>query len=199
MTITYKINNSLYVNITNRCTNRCDFCIRDTESGIGEGINLWLEREPTVNEIMAEIEKQDLSKLSEIVFCGYGEPLMRLYDVVEICKRLKEKHSIFIRINTNGHANLIHKKDITDMFKGVVDCISISLNADTPEAYDEVCHSEFGENVFQSLLDFAAKCKNHVPKVILSVVDVMDAESTERCKKIAESIGVDFRIRHFSS
>jgi TatD family-associated radical SAM protein len=198
LTTTYEIGNSLYLNITNRCTNRCDFCIRETATGIGEGLNLWLEHEPTVKEILNDIERYDLSRYKEIVFCGYGEPLMRLYDVVEICKEIKEKNSIYIRINTNGQANLIYEKDITGMFKDIVDCISISLNAASSALYDKVCHSTYGENAFHSILDFALKCREHVSAVILSVVDVMSQTEIEDCKKLAENIGIDFRIRHFS-
>ena len=33
MTITYEVGNSLYLIITKRCSNRCDFCIRQNGDG----------------------------------------------------------------------------------------------------------------------------------------------------------------------
>lgn len=198
MTITYILRNSLYVNITNRCTNRCSFCIRNTKSGVGEGINLWLEREPTVQEIIDDIEKHDLSKYTEVVFCGYGEPMYRTYEIVDVCKHLKDKHNIKIRINTNGHANLIYGKDITPMLEGLVDTISISLNAKNASEYQKICRSQYGEKAYEAMLDFAVKCKKYIPEVVLSVVDVMPQEDIEACSKIARQIGVEFRVRHYS-
>lgn len=198
MTITYKLHNALYINVTNRCTNRCGFCIRNTTEGVGEGMDLWLEREPTVQEIMEEIFKHDLSQYEEIVFCGYGEPMVRAYDVLEVCKRIKEKYNIPIRVNTNGHANLIHNQDITPLLKGLVDSISISLNAKSAAQYQEVCRSDYGEEAFDALLDFARRCKKYISTVILTVVDVMKDEDIKECQRIAQELGVQFRIRHYA-
>lgn len=195
MIITYKLNNSLYVNMTNRCTNACSFCVRNNESGIKDGLDLWLDREPSVSEIIDDILKQDLSQYSELVFCGYGEPMLRTLDIVDICKEIKKVSNIKIRINTNGQANLIYNKDICPELKDFVDSVSISLNAKSKEEYDKICHSDFGEYAFNGLLDFAQKCKKHVPDVVLSVVDVMPKADIEACKKLANEIGVDFRIR----
>ncbi|MBZ4646115.1 MAG: molybdenum cofactor biosynthesis protein [Clostridia bacterium] len=199
MIITYELGNALYVNVTNRCTNRCSFCIRNTAQGVGTGVDLWLEREPTVREVIDDIERRDLSKYKEIVFCGYGEPMVRAYDIIEICKSIKEKFNIPIRINTNGHANLIHGEDITPMLKGLVDCISISLNAKNAAEYQEICGSDYGEQAYHGMLDFAAKCKGYIPQVILTVVDVMPKEDIEACERIAKDIGVEFRVRHYSA
>lgn len=199
MTITYELGNALYLNITNRCTNRCSFCIRSTDQGVGKGIDLWLEREPSVEEIISDIEKREPSKYSEIVFCGYGEPMIRTYDIIEVCKFIKSKYNKNIRINTNGHANLICKKDITPLLEGLIDCVSISLNAKNAAEYQEVCRSDYGEEVYNELLDFAVKCKRYVPRVVLSVVDVMDQGDIEACAAIANRLGVEFRIRKYSS
>lgn len=195
MTITYALGNSLYINITNRCTNRCSFCIRNYATGVSEGLNLWLDREPTVDEVIEDIKKRDISQYDEFVFCGYGEPMMRTYDVIEICKKLKESYTIPIRINTNGHANLICGQDITPQLKGWVDCISISLNAKNAQAYQEICQSDFGEKAFDAMLDFTAKAKEYVPKVVLSVVNVMSREDIQACREIALHLGVEFKIR----
>jgi len=197
MTITYELGNSLYINITNRCTNHCSFCIRNSSDGVGSGIDLWLEREPTVEEVLKDIQTRDIFSYREFVFCGYGEPMMRVDDIIEICKKLKELYNIPIRINTNGHGNLIYGKDITPLLAGWVDYISISLNAKDAQAYQAICVSDYGERAFEAMLDFAAKCKKYVPKVALSVVDVMSREDIQACREIAERIGVDFRVRHY--
>lgn len=198
MTIVYELYDSLYLNITNRCTNKCEFCIRTTDNGLGSDIDLWLDKEPELEEIISSIDKYDLSEYKEIVFCGYGEPMIRLKEILEICKWLREKSSIRIRINTNGQANLIYGKDITPLLKGLVDCISISLNAKNAEEYDKICHSKYGKSAFDGMLDFAQKSKRYVPEVILSVVDVLGSEDIEECRNIAKNIGVDFRVRTFS-
>ena len=198
MTITYKIENSLYLNITNRCTNHCTFCVRNNLDGVVDGLNLWLEREPTVDEVLEDISKQEISKYKEFVFCGYGEPLMRTSDLIEICKKLKAIYNMPIRINTNGQGNLINGYDITPLLEGLVDTISISLNAKDKQAYQTLCLSDFGETAFEGILDFAAKCKKNIPHVVLSVVDLISEEDIQACKWIAEGIGVDFRVRHLA-
>ena len=196
MTISYELGDSLYLNITNRCTNNCSFCIRNNPAGVANELNLWLDQEPTVDEVLADIAKREVGGYKEFVFCGYGEPMMRTYDIIVICKRLKEKYTIPIRINTNGQANLIYDKDITPLLANVVDGISISLNAKDGPTYQAICHSDYGENSFAALLDFASKCKKHLPSVILTVVDVMTEEDIQACREIAKAIGVDFRVRH---
>lgn len=198
MTITYEIENSLYLNITNRCTNHCTFCVRNNAAGVVDGLNLWLEREPTVDEVLVNISKLEISKYQEFVFCGYGEPLMRTYDLIEICKKLKDSYEMPIRLNTNGQANLINGRDITPLLEGLVDTISISLNAKDKQGYQALCLSDFGETAFEGILDFTAKCQKHIPHVVLSVVDLISREDIQACKQIAEGIGVNFRVRHFA-
>lgn len=198
MTITYELGSSLYVNITNRCSNACSFCVRNKHDTVNGKDNLWLDREPTVDEIKADFEKRSLSEYDAVVFCGYGEPMMRADVVIEIAKWLKKNHpDIKIRINTNGQANMIYKKDITPQLEGIIDCVSISLNAENAEKYQKLCKSEFGEEAYSGLLEFARLAKQHVPKVVLSVVDIMKPEEIEQCRKIAEDCGVTFRVREF--
>lgn len=198
MTISYELYGNLYLNITNKCTNKCDFCIRSTPTGIGRNLDLWLKNDPGVEEIVEDLKTQDLSKYEELIFCGYGEPMIRLNEIVQVCKWIRANSNIKIRINTNGQANMIHKKDITPELEGLVDSVSISLNAKNAEEYDKICHSVYGEKAYEGLLDFASKCKEHVPEVILSVVDVLDPEDIEECRKTAEKINVNFRIRNYS-
>lgn len=198
MTITYELGSSLYVNITNRCSNACSFCVRNKHDTVNGKDNLWLDHEPAVDEIKADFEKRDLSEYDAVVFCGYGEPMMRADVVIEIAKWLKKNHpDIKIRINTNGQANMIYKRDITPQLEGIIDCVSISLNAENAEKYQKLCKSEFGEEAYAGLLEFARLANQHVPKVVLSVVDIMKPEEIEQCRKVAEDCGVTFRVREF--
>lgn len=196
MIITYTHRDGLYVNMTNRCPNHCDFCVRsygDTLYG-----NLWLEREPSTEEILADIEKRDLSRFSELVFCGYGEPTERLSDMLEICSQIRRLSDIRIRINTNGQSELINGKDSTPRWNGLFDLVSISLNAADADTYDHVCHSRYGKDAYPAILEFAKNVKPYVGHVVLSVVDTtIPPEDIEKCRAIAEEIGVELRVREF--
>jgi len=199
MTITYEVGNGLYVNITNRCPNACTFCIRNNGDGAYGSNSLWLEREPTVDEIVEDIIKKDPTKYSELVFCGYGEPTERLEDMLEVCKKIKSRYpSVLIRVNTNGLADLIAGRDTSAMFGGAVDVISVSMNAATPEKYQEICLSKFGEDAYNAMLKFCANVKNYVPNVVLTVVSgTLSDEDIEICRKNAEKAGVNFRVREY--
>lgn len=122
--------------------------------------------------------------------------MMRIHDLLQVAKKLKEKYIVPIRINTNGQANLIYGQDVTPQLAGWIDAISISLNAKDKKTYHDICFSDYGEAAFDAVLDFAGKCKQYVPTVILSVVDVMTDEDIESCRKIAQRIGVGFKVRH---
>ncbi len=198
MTVTYKIGSSIYVNLTNRCSNRCEFCIRGNGDSVGGSASLWLDREPTVEEAVQALRENaprgDAPGCREIVFCGYGEPTERLGDLLEICRRVKPL-GLPVRINTNGQADLIHGRATAPELKGLVDTVSISLNAPDSAKYDRLCHSEYGEKAFSVLLDYAKSCKAYVPHVVLSVVDVMAKDEIEACRALAENLGVEFRVR----
>ncbi len=196
MTITYEDGTGLYINSTNRCTNNCDFCVRRTEDGYYG--DLWLEREPTVEEINADISKRDLSKYSEIVFCGYGEPTMRLDDILEVAKYIKKISSLPIRINTNGLANLYYEDDITYKFEGIIDSISVSLNSANSDDYIRVCHPVFGDKAFEGVLDFTAKATKYVSDVSMSVVEgFLSEEDINVCRALAAFVGAKLRVRKF--
>ena len=196
MIITYETGSGLYVNLTNRCSNACDFCVRSYGNTIYG--NLWLEREPTVEEIKESIFARDRAKYTEIVFCGYGEPTERLADICEICREIRKRSDISIRINTNGHSDLINGRDTAADFAGLFDVVSISLNTSDPKIYKEMCRPKFGGGSHMALIDFAANVKNYVPRVVLSVVDTtITPEDIEMCRGIAEDIGVEFRLREF--
>lgn len=197
MTIVYPIGEGLYVNVTNRCTNKCDFCIRHTPSGVG-GADLWLDREPDRDEICAAILSAGLEKYRELVFCGYGEPMYRADELVFAAKKVKEISDIPIRVNTNGHGNKINGRDITPELSGCIDILSISLNASTPEKYNKICRCEYGEDGFYEMLDFARKAKRYVPRVILSVVDTIGKEEIDACRRVCEKVGCEYRVRQYS-
>ena len=137
--------------------------------------------------MLADIFRRDLSEFQELVFCGYGEPMMRLDDLVWIAAQVKRKApNLPIRVNTNGQAELFYGPDAASRLQGVVDAVSISLNAPDARQYDEMCHSVYGEQAFDALLRFAKKCKAYIPSVILSVVDVMDRADIENAAKLPQ-------------
>lgn len=191
--ITYQIGNSLYLNITNRCTSKCQFCIRYKTKLFNNKHELWLKKEPTAKDIIDEIG--DPAKYKEVVFCGYGEPLVRLDVVKEVSRWLKDKGAR-VRIDTNGHANLIYKRNIVPELKGLVDSISISLNAQNKKLYNEICRPEFGEAAFDAIIEFARECKKYIPDVELTVVGIPEIDVKES-KKIADKLGVSFRVRTY--
>ena len=173
----------VYVNMTNRCPCACTFCLRQTKE-MTESNTLWLKQEPTVEEI--------------VHFCGFGEPFERVDDMIQIAGILKlYRQDLPIRVNTNGLGNLIHKKDITPMIKGRIDTISISLNAPDAQEYYELTRSRFGIDSYQAMLDFAVRCKDYVPHVVLSVVDIIGEEKIKKCQNICDELGVTLRVRPF--
>ncbi len=199
MTITYICGSSLYINLTNRCSNRCAFCVRDSHDNVNGEDNLWLDREPTVEEIKEDIKKRNIKDFDMVVFCGFGEPFMRFDDCLAVAKWIKETYGdIKIRVNTNGQGSLIAKRDITPEMKGYFDIVSISLNSDTAEKYQAICQSDFGKDAFEGLIEFGKNAKKYVDEVIFSVVDrVTSPEEIENCRKIAKACGVNFRVREY--
>ncbi len=194
-TILYEYGGGLYINLTNACTNKCKFCIRDF-SGIA-GYDLWLNHNPSADEVIDELKKVDLSKYNEIVYCGYGEPMIRLDELIKSADYIKSVSNLKIRLNTNGQANLIHKRDVTPELKGRIDIISISLNGRNEAQYNEICLPEL-DGAYEAMIDFTKKVKAYVPKVIMSVVDTyINDDDIEACSKIAENLGVEFRVRKF--
>lgn len=197
MNIVYEYQNNLYINLTNRCTNKCKFCIRFTPSGV-DNIDLWLEHEPSADEVIAALEEKKYKSYDSVIFCGYGEPMLRYDVILKVAEYIKKNSDVKIRINTNGHANRAAGKDITPLLEGLVDCISISLNAENAQKYNEICVCDYGEEGFYEMLDFAKKASKYVDDVVLSVVDVIGKDEIEECRKIAQQTGVKFRVREYS-
>lgn len=198
MTITYPVNKGLYINMTNRCPCSCTFCLRHNADGVYGSDSLWLDREPTVQEVCDSVDTWDLSQFSEVVFCGYGEPTERLEDLLLVAKHIKAKGNIPIRINTNGLADLIWEKQTAPELKGLVDTVSISLNTPSKEDYLKVVRPKFGAQSYDAMLRFAKDCTANVPNVVMTVVDVVTSqEEQEQCRKICEGIGANLRVRPF--
>jgi TatD DNase family protein len=191
--IAYVIRNSLYLNITNRCTNSCTFCAKFHDFTV-KGHQLCLEREPGIEEVMTAIG--DPSSYDEVVFCGYGEPLIRLDVVKAVAGYLKQKN-ITVRINTDGQANLVHNRNILPELSGLVDSISVSLNAADAATYQQVCRSEFGEQGYAALKDFLVEAKKYIPSVIATAVTLPGID-IEACRKVAEVLQVEFRERIYN-
>ena len=191
--IVYPIRSSLYLNITNRCTAACTFCVRYF-TDVVKGHNLRLKKEPTAKELIKEIG--DPKKYDEVVFCGYGEPLLRLEVVKEVAAAVKKKGGR-VRIDTNGHGNLIHKRNIVPELKGLVDAVSVSLNAQNAELYAQLSQPKFGPASYEAVKAFIKDAKNHIPDVTATVVSAPGVD-LEACRKIAEELGAKYRIREYN-
>lgn len=156
-----------------------------------------MDREPSAEEILKAIG--DPNQYKEIVFCGYGEPLIRLDIVLEVAKKIKSqlgKRKTKIRIDTNGLANLFWGRNITPELKKLIDIVSVSLNAENEEVYDRICHPVYGKKAYPAIIDFIKESKKYIPEVEVTVVDlpVIDINA---CKKIAKDLGASFRIRPY--
>lgn len=200
MTITYQVKNSIYVNLTNRCPCDCTFCLRHNGPGVYGSDSLWLEREPTLEEVVASLDACDFGRFHEVVFCGYGEPTERLDVLLAAAGHLKSLDaSLRVRVNTNGLSDLINGRPTAALFAGKVDCISISLNTDDPEEYQSLCRPKFGEAAYPAMLEFAKESASSVPSVVMTVVGepVTSAEKQQRCRAIAESLGATLRVRPY--
>lgn len=191
--IAYRIRDALYLNITNRCTNRCAFCAKFRDFTV-KGHGLQLDHEPSAEEIIAAIG--DPAGYSEIVFCGYGEPLIRLETVKEVAAWLKARGAK-VRINTDGQANLVHGRNILPELKGLVDAISVSLNAADAETYQRICHSQFGLPAYEGVKAFLHEALAHIPSVTASAV-AMPGIDMEACADVARDLGVEFRARPYN-
>jgi TatD family-associated radical SAM protein len=187
----YKLGKDTYINLTNRCTNHCGFCIRENKEGVG-GYNLWLDEEPTAKQVIDGLSREK----PDVVFCGYGEPMIRLDELLEIARYVKS-YGGRVRVNTNGHASAFHKRDVAPELAGLIDEVSVSLNGADAANYAKITKSRYGEAGYGYMLDFARRCVEEGVKVTMSVVDVIGGDEIEACRKIAEGIGAEFRIRHF--
>ncbi len=191
--IAYKIRNSLYLNITNRCSNRCSFCPKFDDFTV-KGHNLLLNSEPSFEEVMAAIGQPE--GVDEVVFCGFGEPLIRLDLVKQVASAMKQR-GYRIRINTDGQANRLHGRDILPELAGLADSISVSLNAPNNATYRRLCDTPFGESGFTAVCNFISSASSHIPQVVATAVTIPGVDIVA-CKSLAESLGAEFRMREYT-
>ena len=200
-TISYEYEGALYVNLTNKCDCSCVFCLRHNgHKGSIYADDLWLEHEPSREEALENLLARDYTQYRELVFCGFGEPMYRVEDILWLVDLLKEqvKNLPPVRINTNGHANLIHGRDVTPELAGRIDTLSISLNGSTAEEYCAVTRPRDGEKAWEAMLDFTRKAAAHVPQVVMTIVDKdKTPEEIDRCRAMAESLGATLRVRAY--
>ena len=183
MTIFYKFEGKMYINLTNGCPCKCVFCIRDNADSISGNDSLWLE-------------SFDKTGISEAVFCGYGEPMVRADMVVSTAEYIKAHSDMKLRLNTNGLVKLIHPDFDINRLKGLIDSVSISLNAPNAVRYNEVTRPSFGEKAFDTMLDFADKIKG-ICHTAFTVVDVISAGEIEECRAVADKMGIPLRVRAY--
>lgn len=195
MSIVYDYFGGLYINLTNKCPCRCEFCVRNNAQGLGSADSLFLEKEPTVPEVIAELEKWDVSQYEEVVFCGYGEPTERLEELLEIASYIKKTYGKSIRVNTIGLADLIWDCETAPKLEGLIDTVSVSMNEADAEKFNALCHPRFGLKSYDAVLRYIQDVKKYVPNVATSVVGCISDESIELCRKKAEELGVKFRVR----
>ena len=201
--LVYELEGKIYINLTNKCTNDCIFCLRKDKDDV-KGQELWLDDENSgVNDVIAQYEdilgQKPHNDNSEVIFCGYGEPLLKLDVLKEFAKYIKNNYpNTKIRINTNGHANYIYKRDIVPELKGLIDTISVSLNAESAEEYDELSQPVF-ENAYEEVKKFIKSCSDNGFETIASVVEGYKGRhlNLEKCEKIASDLGAKFRVREW--
>ena len=186
---------NMYVNITNRCNCNCTFCLRHLK----EDHKLWLkDGEPSVEEIKQAFLNAPMDNVKEIVICGFGEPTIRLDNLIKVLKFIREKYpQMKVRMNTNGLSDLEFGKSTALMFEGLLDTISISLNESTAQKYLDVTRSRFGIKSYNAMLEFASQCKKYIPNVVVTIVDIIGEAEIAACKKVCEQYGLNLRIRKY--
>ena len=196
MSIVYDYYGGLYINLTNKCPNACEFCIRNFTNSLGDADSLVLKEDPTVEEVKKELERWDVQQYDEVVFCGYGEPTERLPELLELARHIKAKYGKQIRLNTNGLADLIWGRPTAPDLKGVIDAVSVSMNEADAEKYNDLCHPRFGLAAYDAVIKYIEDVKAYVPYVATSVVThAISAESLRKCYEKAEELGVVFKMR----
>ncbi len=196
MSVVYDYFGGLYINLTNRCPCRCEFCIKNFTNSLGSADSLMLEREPTVEEVKAELRRWKVQEYDEVIFCGYGEPTERLDDLLEIARFIKAAYGKPVRINTIGLADLIWERETAPELAGVIDAVSVSMNEADAESFNALCHPRFGLKSYDAMLKYIEDVKQYVPHVAVSVVSgSISRDSLERCRAKAEQMGVSFKVR----
>lgn len=198
MTIFYEFDGKLYANITNKCPCACVFCIRKNSDSVGANDSLWLEHEPSYEEIISAFDSFDKTGLDELVFCGYGEPMMRAGILLKTAEYVKANTDMKIRINTNGLVGLMDPFFDISSLKYKIDKVSISLNASDPDKYFRITNPKYGLPSYNSMLNFALRIQEYVPEVSFTIVDCdLEEEEIKLCRERAKDVGIPLRIRHY--
>jgi TatD family-associated radical SAM protein len=194
--LTYWRGTSFYINPSSKCTNNCLFCVRNFSDGVF-GFNLELQEDPTPEKLIQAIDSTWSDEFDDIAIVGFGEPTINIDGVLAVIQKMKEISSTPIRMNTNGQALLIHpdRNVASELAEAGLDRIQISLNAPDPDTYLRLCQPTFGRMTFDSILDFAERCKP-LMRVELSAVDIPGVDM-DACKSIADRMDVEFRVRVF--
>ncbi len=204
--LVYLLDGKIYINLTNRCTNDCIFCLRkDKDDVVGQ--TLWLDNENSnADDVIKQFEEKRNELLTthnlpfkEVIFCGYGEPMLKFDVMKQVAKYIKDKYpETKIRVNTNGHANYVYKKNVVPECKGLIDEFSVSLNGSTKEEYDELSQPKFDE-AYDEMKKFIKACSDEGISVVASVVEGYKGRhlDLEKCEEIAKSLGAKFRVREW--
>ena len=198
--LVYELDGKIYINLTNKCTNDCIFCLRKDKDDV-KGQKLWLDDEnSTAQDVIEQFEKIKMHNVgSEVIFCGYGEPLLKLDVLKDVAKYIKENYpNTKIRINTNGHANYVYKRDIVPELKGLIDTISVSLNGESSQEYNELSQPVF-EGAYEEVKKFIKSCADNGIETVASVVEGYKGRhlDLDKCEKIASDLGAKFRVREW--
>ncbi|MFW2331867.1 MAG: TatD family hydrolase [Nitrospinota bacterium] len=193
--VAYMIRNSLYINVTKKCDNKCFFCGKFQEATV-QGHNLTMTQDPTVDEMIDAIG--DPSIYDEVVFCGYGEPTIRLDAIKKVSSFLRAHNAKTIRLNTNGHGSFLNKRNILRELRPLIDKISVSLNADNKELYDEICSPEIPDS-FNITVAFIKDAKQEGFDVSATIVDIPGKIDVKRIQKFVDGeLQVSFRVRDYN-
>lgn len=195
--IIYTYKDNVYLNITNKCPCACTFCIRSKADAIGNASSLWLDHNPSFEEVRQAIDSFDFADCKQAVFCGYGEPTCSLDVLIKSAEYLRSK-GIKTRLNTNGLGSLVNGRDISKEICNSIDSVSISLNCSNKEDYLKTVRPKFGIEAFDEMLKFAQNCRAYTENVALSVVDVIGDEEIKKCQKIADGLNIPLRVRQYS-
>lgn len=196
--IVYTYGNKIYLNITNACPCDCEFCVRHNKNGLGDMGSLWLDHEPSFEEITKAIDDFNWTGYTDAVFCGFGEPTCALEKLLKTAEYIRKTQNVKIRLNTNGLSDLINKCDNSaERMSGLIDAVSVSLNASDAETYDRIVHPKFGLKAFDAMIKFTKDCQKYIPNVKMTVVDTIGEEEIGRCKKLCKDNNIDLRVRTY--
>lgn len=195
--LVYLLDGKIYINLTNRCTNNCVFCIRNIKDDV-VGADLFLNSENVkAEDVISQLQKFKDNMSSEIVFCGYGEPMLKLEIIKETAKYIKENYpEVKIRVNTNGHANLVYKRNVLPELKGLIDKFSISLNAENEEVYNKISLPNV-ENAYENVKSFIKEAVKEGFDTTATIVTNYKGYDVDiaKCIEITKELGAKFRER----